>query len=141
MYKADFRDSRACERELERYLQSNYDDVILAPDNVALAWDLKVPSQDLVFEVKLDRYAGVKSSNIAVEVSCRNKPSGLSVSEANWWVYFIQDKALTIRVEDLRALIAGKRTIFGGDDKATELVLLPISEFLTKACIVPIEAA
>lgn len=136
-YKQDYSDSRVCELALKNYLESKYDDVERASETEALNWDLRVPSQDLIIEAKVDRIAGVSSPNVAVEIACRNKPSGLTITAANWWCFFIQGRCYAVPVEKLRALTIDRKHVMGGDDKAAELVLVPIAELKRIAYVYP----
>ena len=82
-------------------------------------------------EVKSDRGAH-RTGNVYVEYSYRGRPSGIAVTQAEWWAWEIAGRWLLIRTADLR-LIA--RRAFrergptrGGDDKASLGVLVRVSE-------------
>ena len=40
-------------------------------------------------EIKTERDWWQKTGNIAIEVECNNKPSGLSVTKANYWFHIL----------------------------------------------------
>lgn len=40
-------------------------------------------------EVKTERDKWIETGNIAIEVMCRNKPSGLSVTKSDWWFHIL----------------------------------------------------
>ena len=92
-------------------------------------------------EVKTERDIWANTGNIAIEIRSRGKPSGLSITEAKWWIQvFTVDKdvkfMLMFRVDKLRKAVkylyinelAPK--INGGDDNTSELILVPISTLL-----------
>ena len=92
-------------------------------------------------EVKTERDIWADTGNIAIEIRSRGKPSGLSTTEAKWWIQvFTVDKdvkfMLMFRVDNLRKAVkylyinelAPK--INGGDDNTSELILVPISTLL-----------
>ena len=79
------------------------------------------------------------SKNLAVEFRCRNKPSGISTSQAQYYAFILDANGYTegiifIPIEKLK-ILARKfyklgKVVNGGDDKASEMVLVPISEFV-----------
>lgn len=81
--------------------------------------------KDILFEIKTDRYEflkDVKTDNIFIETSCSNKPSGISKTEADIFVYFIPDfeEAWCISVKKLKDLLIShpeyfRRTTQSGD--------------------------
>jgi hypothetical protein len=92
-------------------------------------------------EVKTERDIWADTGNIAIEIRSRGKPSGLSITEAKWWIQvFTVDGdvkfMLMFRVDNLRKAVkylyinelAPK--INGGDDNTSELILVPISTLL-----------
>lgn len=80
-------------------------------------------------EVKSDRIAGV-SGNFAIEYECRGKPSGINITQADFYLYFIiypDDKhcVYKIPVEQLKKISKEKgRKIKAGDDNASRIYLL-----------------
>ena len=92
-------------------------------------------------EIKTERDIWADTGNIAIEIRSRGKPSGLSTTEAKWWIQvFTVDGdvkfMLMFRVDNLRKAVkylyinelAPK--INGGDDNTSELILVPISTLL-----------
>lgn len=64
----------------------------------------------LSFEVKTDRYEyfkKIKTYNMFIEVSCSNKPSGVSNSQADYFIYYFPDLeiAYLINMGELRLLL------------------------------------
>jgi hypothetical protein len=82
-------------------------------------------------EVKSDRL-GYKTGNIAIEYYCGDKESGITSTEANYWMYFIiyPDKVDCYKfpISDLRELIKDCRKVRGGDGWRSHMRLLPISK-------------
>ena len=90
-------------------------------------------------EVKTERDQWKKTGNIAIELMNQGNKSGLSVTEAEWWaqiltlkgeiksIILMPVKALKRRLKQLVKENKAK-IIMGGDDMASELVLVPIKE-------------
>lgn len=82
-------------------------------------------------EVKCDRL-GHKTGNLAIEYYCFDKPSGITTTDAHYWMYFIihPDKVDCYKfpVSDLRELIKDCRKVKGGDGWKSHMRLLPISK-------------
>ena len=90
-------------------------------------------------EVKTERDKWVKTGNIAIELMNQGNASGLSVTEADWWAHVLSyrnkiESVILIPVPKLKKLVKqlvkeGKaRITMGGDDNASQLVLIPIKE-------------
>ena len=97
--------------------------------------------QDKKLEVKTERDQWVKTGNIAIELHNHNsnKPSGLSVTKADYWATILVDdyrvKSIHILpVSDLKTRVkdivrnGGGKMVMGGDLKCSELALVPIKE-------------
>lgn len=100
-------------------------------------YDLLLQKDDILksFEVKTDFYVkSDKDENIFVEFEYKNRPSGISTTEADWWVnYFYNLKEIWyITTEDLRNLIEEYTfltTYQSGDDGSnTRGYLIPRNE-------------
>ena len=104
-----------------------------------------IPGYDVVFkknnmqvkvEVKADRQSW-KSGNICIEVESNNIPSGLSVTEADYWLYFIvspdgtKDEVYKIPVEDLKNIVDAYRnnTRMIGYNRLSRCCLIPKGKF------------
>ncbi|KKM17769.1 hypothetical protein LCGC14_1672430 [marine sediment metagenome] len=88
-------------------------------------------------EVKTERDIWATTGNIAIEVKYKGKPSGLSTTEAKWWIHLLFfdmefKGGLIFPVEQLRARV---RYLFdqgiakkemGGDDNQSEMLLVPL---------------
>jgi hypothetical protein len=81
-------------------------------------------------EVHSDRKARY-SGQFFVEIECREKPSGIAISEAKCWAIELHDNAWAIiptaRLRDVVAQQKARRgTVRGGDDGAALGVLVPL---------------
>ena len=94
---------------------------------------------DGTIEVKTEREIWKTSKNIAIEIRCRGKLSGISTTTAKTWIHMLDGGGggFIFPVKDLRDKIKkrkedGKlRLVMGGDDNAAQLALLPIAELFT----------
>jgi hypothetical protein len=87
-------------------------------------------------EVKTDRIAHI-TGNVAVEYRYKGRPSGISTTEADYWAFLLYDMTTIIMVptDKLKAIAREKykqdQITLGGDENASEMILIPINE-LTK---------
>jgi hypothetical protein len=90
-------------------------------------------------EVKTERGAWKKTGNIAIEIRYKGNPSGLSTTNADWWVHILSnngdiDTALMFKVNKLKKkiskLVSRKEAhiVMGGDNNKSEIVLVPINK-------------
>ena len=94
---------------------------------------------DGTIEVKTERDIWKTSKNIAIEIRCRGKLSGISTTTAKTWIHMLDGGGggFIFPVKDLRNKIKkrqedGKlRLVMGGDDNAAQLALLPIEQLFT----------
>ena len=91
-------------------------------------------------EVKTERGQWVKTGNIAIEYEYRGKPSGIATTQAPYWFHILEIGGkefctLMLKTDILKELIktAKTKTVMGGDDKQSKLVLLPIKEIFNSA--------
>lgn len=87
---------------------------------------------ETTFEIKADTYAQ-RTQAIAIEFQCYDKPSGISVTNAQWWVHFIAGtrRYVMIPTHKLRQLIADGRydcVKSGGDYNKSAMYILSLSE-------------
>jgi len=86
-------------------------------------------------EAKRD-FAASKTGNVAVEYMCGGKPSGISVTEADWWAYvlagdYYNDEVIVfIKKERLERLLSPTRIVKGGDNKKAEMYLIRVEELV-----------
>ena len=92
-------------------------------------------------EVKAERSRWYNSWMIAIEVECKGRPSGLSITQADYWMHMLMrgDKmqmTLLFSVPQLKEIVKralrmpGTNIVYGGDNKASKLILIPISAVL-----------
>ena len=90
-------------------------------------------------EVKTERDIWKTTGNIAIELRCNGKPSGISTTESSVWVHLLAHKGVIkggflFKVDELKGKIKklhenGKlKMVMGGDDNASQMALLPIKE-------------
>ena len=90
-------------------------------------------------EVKTERDIWVTTGNIAIEIRCKGKPSGLSTTESNVWVHLLAHNdvikgGFLFKVDKLKEKIkklhksGGLKMVMGGDDNLSQMALLPIKE-------------
>jgi hypothetical protein len=79
-------------------------------------------------EVKADRWARL-TGNICIEYMCRGKPSGITTTTADYWIYFIvgTNEVFKIPTNELRDILTSnnfiKRNI--GDGGLSKCFLIP----------------
>tara|TARA_R100001443_G_scaffold35589_8_gene49396 strand:- start:6814 stop:7248 length:435 start_codon:yes stop_codon:yes gene_type:complete len=89
-------------------------------------------------EVKTD-FKAYKTGNIAIEVECNGKPSGISTTEADWWLFNIRIP----KGESMMLIISASRLtklaqmhlhmghfVMAGDRNASKCVLVPIEQVI-----------
>ena len=90
-------------------------------------------------EVKTERDIWVTTGNIAIEIRCNGKPSGLSTTESSVWIHLLAHNnvikgGFLFKVDELKAKIKklheseDLKLVMGGDNNASQMVLLPIKE-------------
>ena len=92
-------------------------------------YDIETTTAPLVFttEVKHDIYEA-RSGNIAIEIwnPKSNKPSGLSITRADFWCHVLQNSVWLTPVQDLRRFVDSVKPLRkidkGGDGNATILL-------------------
>ena len=90
-------------------------------------------------EVKTEIDKWKQTGNIAVEIRCRGKLSGLSVTEASYWAHILSYRGyiksvILLPVEELKRVVKEllekkeARLVMGGDDNESQLVLIPLKK-------------
>ena len=90
-------------------------------------------------EVKTERDIWKPTGNIAIEIRYYGNPSGISTTEAKTWIHLLSyenniEGGFIFKVSELKEKIRRlfkrneAKTVMGGDNNASELVLLPIRE-------------
>lgn len=92
-------------------------------------------------EVKTERDMWARTGNMAIEITYRGKPSGISITDAKWWCHkFTIDNEtkfiVLMKVEELKKRIKQLaktnliKIVNGGDDNQSEIVLVPVSRIV-----------
>jgi hypothetical protein len=93
-------------------------------------------------EVKTERDQWAKTGNIVFEYWCRGKASGISTTESDFWVQLLSKDGSVVGMYgwptvQLKAFLRKAiktpsdykaRIVDGGDDKASRMLVIPISE-------------
>ena len=90
-------------------------------------------------EIKTERDIWTTTGNIAIEIRCKGKPSGISTTESSVWIHLLSIKGVImggfiLKVDQLKAKIkklhesGDLKMTMGGDDNMSQMVLLPIKE-------------
>ena len=83
--------------------------------------------EEIKIEVKSDRQAS-KTGNLAIEYECNKKGSGITTTEADYWIYFIvhpdRDECYKIPIDDLNNIVKTCRKVSGGDGMRSRMYLL-----------------
>jgi len=94
-------------------------------------------SNGTTVEVKRD-FKSAKTGNIAVEEFAYGKPSGIAVTQAEWWAYMLDGKGydgevvVLIKTSRLRKLISQLNLVKAGDNLVASIKLLPIFRLLQR---------
>lgn len=88
-------------------------------------------------ELKSESFQWERTGNICIEFESRGQPSGIAVTEADYWVHELKRDGETLvylmfPIERLKQLCrkAGRVVHGAGDDGAQSVVILPLSEIL-----------
>ena len=93
-------------------------------------YDIIVPEVDKTIEVKSDRRTK-ETGNLFIECESRGKPSGISTTKADVWLYYIEPKDFKqvkiVRTDVLKKLIKDNkfRKVKGGDNNTSWGYLIP----------------
>lgn len=90
----------------------------------------RILTGDVTVEVKTDRMVHL-TGNFAIEFESRGRPSGLSVTKADYWALVCADTGTItlVKTDELRKLcsVQSVRIVLGGDNNSSRLYLLPRS--------------
>ena len=147
-FRQDLETSKKTEEEVADILAKVYSAEIeeIRTDN---KYDIKakINGSSKTFEVKED-FMCVDTGNVAVEYSCRGKPSGISTTEAEFYIYKLETKAKGIhyivhKVSDLKKMIVDQkyfRFVNGGDKGSNSLnYLFKYNVFAGSGFILPLD--
>jgi hypothetical protein len=99
-------------------------------------------------EVKTERDTWATTGNAVFEFRCRGHKSGIAVTSSDYWVHIfklgeVTTMALVLPTEDLKDYLRavyerpeayGCRITAGGDDNASEVILVPIANLWQITC-------
>ena len=99
--------------------------------------------QDKKLEVKSERDLWANTGNICIEFECYGKPSGIAVTEADYWFHNLCIKddtyaTLVFKTDDLKEILdnmENKRVVYGGDNKAAKMYLIGLQKLFDAANI------
>ena len=85
-------------------------------------------------EVKTD-YKALNTGNLFIEYQSRNKPSGISISEADYYCFIISNEQLILietklLKEKCRLLLNTNRDVLGGDSNTSKGLLIKLKELI-----------
>lgn len=86
------------------------------------------------FEIKTDVYK-IDTGNMAIEIRYRGRPSGISKTKAEYFIYYYRDSGnmYVIKCDELKDLIKQNieklKVVMGGDDNQSELVLIDREQY------------
>lgn len=92
-------------------------------------------------EVKSERDWWSRTGNIAIEVECNGKPSGLTVTQADYWFHILTKgksnvAMLMFETDKLRKIVKKfnkpEYTKMIGDRNASKCILIPLTELMTE---------
>lgn len=94
-------------------------------------------------EVKTERDTWLKTGNIAIEYRYRGKKSGIARTKADWWFHVLTIDGIMVGmvcfpVSKLRLIMRAlkdrgvARKVMGGDDNASEMLLVPLKELYSQ---------
>jgi hypothetical protein len=93
--------------------------------------------RDVKIELKSETWQWEQTGNICIEYQCDGKPSGISTTEADFWVHELRRDGQTLcylmfpieRLKELARLAYadGRHRKGGGDDGRFNTVILPLS--------------
>ena len=99
--------------------------------------------QDKKIEVKSERGMWQKTGNIAIEFESYGKPSGIAVTESDYWFHNLcvgDDTFCTLvfNTDSLKKIIKNldyKRSVSGGDNNASRMYLLNLQKLFSSDVI------
>ena len=99
--------------------------------------------QDKKIEVKSERGMWLKTGNIAIEYESYGKPSGISVTESDYWFHnlCVDEEVyatLVFKTDMLKRIVeqtTDKKTVSGGDYNASKMYLMNIQNIFSSNII------
>lgn len=141
-FKKDLKVAQSTEFEVGELIQDTYDNMQVLDFNNDGRYDIRVRIDDeiITIEVKED-FMCEKTGNVSLEFESRGKPSGISVSEADYYVYKIHRLGklfyVFIRTRYLKEAISNHeyhRVVNGGDRGSNTMnYLFKYEKFIRKS--------
>lgn len=105
-------------------------------------WLMWLGTDQAKVEVKTERDTWMNTKNAVFEFRCRDKPSGITTTQSDYWLHIFSERgqavmAFLFRVEELKQFLRavykdpekyGARVCRGGDDNRSEVILVPVQE-------------
>src|SRR4051812_44330073 len=117
-FHKDLKSAKQVERDFAEHIIEKLQVTNLEFNN-DFKYDLRFETPKGVFTVEIKHDIRSSSTgNAAVEYECRGKLSGISTTEADFWVYKFGSEYYGIKVAELKKLIEAKiyfRKVVGGD--------------------------
>ena len=84
-------------------------------------------------EVKTD-IKTKETGNVFVEYESRGKPSGISISQAMWYCFIVEDRIIILPTEKLKQIARRyyntDRDLSGGDSNTSKGIIIPVEELV-----------
>lgn len=131
-FQADLTQGKKAEHYICQFLKQFFPDAQVF-DGYKKEWDIEVPSRGVQIEVKYDRLSKT-TGNVAIELQYFNSASGIMATTAQIWciIFGTEDGWFFtfVEVAKLKERVQGKREVWGGDEHAAKMALLPVPELL-----------
>jgi hypothetical protein len=124
------------------YNNNNKFDVDLQYGQEGERWLTWLGTDQAKVEVKTERDTWADTGNAVFEYESRGKPSGIAVTQADYWMHIFKEKDQAVmcfmwRMTELKDFLRfvftqparyGARICKGGDDNTSSVILIPISQ-------------
>lgn len=139
-FSADLKISKEVEREIAKALSEKYDVEIIGELNDTATWDFQMrfnkDNKIVSVEVKQD-FKAKDTGNIVVEYECRGKPSGISSTKSDYYLYRVHQsdgiRHYLMETSKLKEIIGAElyfRIVNGGDKGSnTKMYLFKLDVF------------
>ena len=128
-FSKDLKEAQIVEQEVLTKLQILIPELTNLTISTRKEFDIAADWKDkkITFEVKNDLMAA-KTGNAAIEYECRGKPSGITVTKADYLVYKIKEKYFIFRTKKVKRKLFKEaifsRKVAGGDVGSNTLMFL-----------------
>jgi hypothetical protein len=128
-FRKDHKIARKTERQIADYLVAKGYEFIDECNNADYDIRMRTPSGDVItIEIKED-FSCQRTGNVGLEYHCRGKPSGISVSKADFYLYKVHEpngekNMYIIKTSELKEMVENKlwfREVNGGDPGSNSL--------------------